>query len=137
MCEYSVVSSSLQPHGPYIACEAPLSMGFSFPGRSGLPFPPPRDLPDPGIKPPSPVSPALLGRFFTNELPQSTYVACMLFPLDSTALYYSLLPKNTSGKEEWLPKETEVEVMESNMSGGREVELAEMTKQHFQKRTVY
>ena len=41
MCEYSVVSSSLQPHGPYIACQAPLSMGFSFPGRSGLLFPPP------------------------------------------------------------------------------------------------
>ena len=26
---------------------------------SGLPFPPPGDLPDPGIKPASPVSPAL------------------------------------------------------------------------------
>ena len=30
---------------------------------SGLPFPPPRDLPDPGIKP---VSPALAGEFFTT-----------------------------------------------------------------------
>ena len=32
---------------------------------SGLPFPPPRELPDPGIEPMSPVSPALAGRFFT------------------------------------------------------------------------
>ena len=30
-----------------IARQAPLSMEFS---RSGLPFPPPGDLPDPGIK---------------------------------------------------------------------------------------
>ena len=123
MCAYSVMSNSLQPHGPYVACQAPLSMGFSFPDRSGLPFPPPRDLLNPGVKLPSPVSSALLGRFFTNELPQSTYVACMIFPLDSTALYYSLLPKNTSGEEEWFPKETEVEVMKSNMSGGWEVTL--------------
>ena len=33
---------------------------------SRLPFPPPRDLPDPGIKP---RSPALAGRFFTTEPP--------------------------------------------------------------------
>ena len=32
---------------------------------SGLPFPPPGNLPDPGIKPMSPVSPALAGGFFT------------------------------------------------------------------------
>ena len=33
---------------------------------SGLPFPSPEDLPDPVIKP---VSPALVGRFFTTEPP--------------------------------------------------------------------
>ena len=33
---------------------------------SGLPFPPPRNLPNPGIKPASPV---LAGRFFTTEPP--------------------------------------------------------------------
>ena len=43
-----------------IACQAPLSMGFFRQEyRSGLSFPPPGDLPDPGIKPASPVSPAL------------------------------------------------------------------------------
>ena len=50
-----------------LACQAPLSMGFSRQEYwSGLPFPPPGDLPNPGIKP---MSPALVGRFFTTELP--------------------------------------------------------------------
>ena len=35
--------------------------------HSGLPFLTPGDLPDPGIELPSPVSPALAGRFFTSE----------------------------------------------------------------------
>ena len=49
------------------ACQAPLSMGFSRQEYwSGLPFPPPGDLPDPGIKPTSPVSLALAGGFFTT-----------------------------------------------------------------------
>ena len=33
---------------------------------SGLPFPVPRDLPDPGIELVSSVSPALAGEFFTH-----------------------------------------------------------------------
>ena len=55
----------LQPHltlcDPWtVACQAPLSMGFSSPEYwSGLPCPPPGDLPDPGIKPTSLKSPAL------------------------------------------------------------------------------
>ena len=32
-----------------------------------FPFPPPGDLPDPGIKPTSVVSPALAGGFFTTS----------------------------------------------------------------------
>ena len=35
--------------------------------RSGLPSPPPGDLPDPGIEPTSLTSPALAGRFFTTR----------------------------------------------------------------------
>ena len=43
-----------------VAHQAPLSMGFSRQEYwSGLPFPPPADLPDLGLKPASPVSPAL------------------------------------------------------------------------------
>ena len=34
---------------------------------SGLPFPPPWDLPDPGIKTTSPTSPGLAGGFFTTS----------------------------------------------------------------------
>ena len=47
--------------------QAPLSL--QLPRQeywSGLPFPPPRDLPDPRIEPWSFVSPALAGRFFTT-----------------------------------------------------------------------
>ena len=43
-----------------VACQAPLFMEFSRQEYwSGLPFPPPGELPDPGIEPMSPVSPAL------------------------------------------------------------------------------
>ena len=43
-----------------IAHQASLSIGFSRPEYwSGLPFPTPGNLPDPGIEPISPVSPAL------------------------------------------------------------------------------
>ena len=51
-----------------VARQAPLSMGFSSQEYwSGLPFPTPGDLPNPGIKPTSLVSSALAGRFFTTS----------------------------------------------------------------------
>ena len=51
-----------------VAHQAPLSMGFSRQEHcSGLPCPPPGDLPDPGIKPKSLTSPALAGGFFTTS----------------------------------------------------------------------
>ena len=47
-----------------VACQAPLSMGFSKQEYwSGLPFPPPGDLPGLGIEPESLGSPALAGGF--------------------------------------------------------------------------
>ena len=53
-----------------VALQAPLSMEFSRQEYwSGLPFPPPGDLPDPGIKPTSLTSPSLAGRFFTTQPP--------------------------------------------------------------------
>ena len=49
-----------------VAHQAPLSMGFSRQESwSGLPFPPPGSLFDPGIEPTSPASPALASRFFS------------------------------------------------------------------------
>ena len=53
-----------------VAHQAPLSMGFSWQEYwSGLPFPPPGALSDPRVKPESPKSVALAGRFFTTVLP--------------------------------------------------------------------
>ena len=56
LCTCSLVSAT-----PWtIAHQGPLSLEFSRPESwSGLPFPPPGDLPDPGIQPRSPASPAL------------------------------------------------------------------------------
>ena len=54
-----------------VACQAPLCMGFSRQEYwSGLPYPHPKDLPDPGIEPMSLMSPALAGRFFTTSATQ-------------------------------------------------------------------
>ena len=51
-----------------VAHQAPLSMGFSRQEYwSGLPWPPPGDLPDPGTEPVSLTSPALAGGFFTTS----------------------------------------------------------------------
>ena len=51
-----------------VTCQALLSMGFSRQEYwSGLPFPPPGDLPDLGIEPMSLISPALAGGFFTTS----------------------------------------------------------------------
>ena len=50
----SVVSNTFETAWT-VACQAPLSMGFSRQEYwGGLPFPSPRDLPDPGIEPESP-----------------------------------------------------------------------------------
>ena len=53
---------------PMDCSQAPLSMGFSRQEYwSGLPFPPPGDLPNLGIEPASLMSPALVNRFFTTS----------------------------------------------------------------------
>ena len=50
------------------AHQAPLSMGFCRQKYwSGLSFPSPGDLPNPGTEPASVMSPALAGRFFTDN----------------------------------------------------------------------
>ena len=64
-CTHSQSSLTLLLHDcSPLAHQAPLSMEFSRQKYwSGLSFPPPGDLPDPGIEP---ASPALAGRFFTH-----------------------------------------------------------------------
>ena len=60
MISHSVVSDSMRVPMGCVAHQAPLSMGFSRQEYwSGLPFPPPGDLPDPGIEPTSSAPPAL------------------------------------------------------------------------------
>ena len=53
-----------------MVCQVPLSMGFSRQQQwSGLPFPSPRDLPNPKTESESLLSPALAGWFFTTSVP--------------------------------------------------------------------
>ena len=59
-----------------IACQVPLSMGFSRQEYwNGLPFPPEGNLPDPGIEF---ASPALAGGFFTTESPEKLLVPILV-----------------------------------------------------------
>ena len=53
--------------GSFETCQAPLSMGFPRQEyQSGLSFPSPGHLPDPGLEP---EFPALANRFFITEAP--------------------------------------------------------------------
>ena len=57
------------------------SIGFSRQEYwSGLPFPPPGDLPYPGIEPESPMSPALTGRFLVAESPDAAAASIQSCP---------------------------------------------------------
>ena len=83
------MSDSVRPYGLSLAHQAPLSMGFSREEyRSGLPCPPPGDVPDPGIEPKALTSPALAGRFFTTS---STWEAQRLLNCIQTPGQFSLL----------------------------------------------
>ena len=61
---------------------------------NGLPFPPLRDLPDPGIKPSSLRPPALAGRFFTTrpagELPCICPLFCLIWGICIFLLLFTL-----------------------------------------------
>ena len=62
-----------------VALQAPLSVGLSRQEYwSGLPSPPPGDLPDPGIEPVYLMSPASAGRFFTTSAAWEALNACFL-----------------------------------------------------------
>ena len=69
-CCYCLVVSNSFVTPWTIAHQAPLSMGFPRQEYwSRLTFPSLGHLPDSGIEPVAPVSPALIGRFFTAEPP--------------------------------------------------------------------
>ena len=59
-----------------VAHQAPLSMGFSRQEYwSGLPSPPPGNLPHPGTKPASLTPPALADRFFSTRATWDTLMS--------------------------------------------------------------
>ena len=73
-----------------VAHQAPLSMGFSRQKHwNGLPFSSPGDLPNPGIEPPSLVSPALAGEVFT-AVPLGNPVHVFSIRFFSLRSYYKL-----------------------------------------------
>ena len=62
-----------------VTCQDPLSIEFSRQEYwSGLPHPPPGDLPDPGIEPKSLASPALTGRLFTTSTTWEAQNKCVI-----------------------------------------------------------
>ena len=68
-----------------VACQAPLSMGFSRQEYwSGLPFTSPGDLPNSVIKP---ASPALAGGFFTTEPPGKLHPTVIPDPFSLGRIY--------------------------------------------------
>ena len=93
-----------------VAHQSPLSLGFPRQEHwSGLPFPSPGHLPDPGIEPTSLKSPALVGRFFTtsatreaqtipvtqtwscSEAPVILFRSCRVLPATSATSYQLIL----------------------------------------------
>ena len=83
-------SSAVSLCGLYVARQAPLPMGFPrHEYWSGLPFPPPGDLPDPGVKL---TTPALAGRFFITESESRSVVS------NSLRLHGLYSPRNSPGQ---------------------------------------
>ena len=76
----------------YIACQAPLSIEFSRQEYySGLPCPPPGDLPDPGIEPMSLKTP-LAGRFFaTSTTWEAQPIGIGITHMNSSSLEHSVI----------------------------------------------
>ena len=89
-----------------ITHQAPPSMGFSK-YWSELPCLPPRDLPNPGIKPMSLTSPALAGGFFTTSIMGITESLCCIAGISALKIKYIsikiFLKKNDSSYKSSCP----------------------------------
>ena len=89
----SVIPDSFRP-------QAPLSMGFSRQEYwSGLPFPPPRDLPDPGIEPTSPAS-----ALWADFLPLSHWGSLIVL----VRIFNIMLDKSLACCSPWGHKESDM-----------------------------
>ena len=80
-----------------VAHQAPLSMGFSRQEYwSGLPWPPPGDLPDPKIEPVSLMPPALAGEFFTTSATLSPFKGILaVYAQNISPLLFRTCPEQT------------------------------------------
>ena len=66
------MSDSLQPRGLE---PAKLLCPWDYPGKNaGVSFPPPGDLPDPGMEPASPVASYMAGEFSITEPPGKSHI---------------------------------------------------------------
>ena len=76
LCTHSSQLCSTLCEPRTVACQAPLSLGFSrHEYRSGLPFPP-GDLPHPGVEPISCIGRQILYHWATREAPQKIGEEC-------------------------------------------------------------
>ena len=99
-----------------VAHQAPLSVEFSRQEYwSGLPFPPPGDLPNPAVEPTCPEAPALAGGFFTTEPPppHKTWQLLLshLHSFTSIFLSLSLITKSCN----WESKTTHKREMKTSL----------------------
>ena len=95
----SVVSDSVTPCT--VAHQSPLTMEFLRQKYwSGLSFPTPWDLPDPGVKPACPVSPALQANSLPTEPSRKNYFMVWLILEKEMATHFSILPWRISWTEE-------------------------------------
>ena len=103
----SVVYNSLQPHGLYLAGLLCL-WGFSRQEYwSGLPCPPPGDLPNPGIKP---RSPALQEDSLPYELPGNP----MNTGMGSQSLLYGIFLTQELNQSQWKEDSLPAELPEKS-----------------------
>ena len=94
-----------------IAQQAPLPTGISSQEyQSGLPFPPPGDLPDPGIGPTFLMSPALAARFFITSISWVVflqtllkYTQCKMYSGENEETYFLIMESRNFifWDEEW------------------------------------
>ena len=112
------------------ACLTPPSMEFSRQEcQSGLPFPTPGDLPDPGIEPMSLVSPALEGRLFTTSATWEALIPAYMLQNQLMYLYAISLCQFSSVAQSCL---TLCNPMNSSMPGLPVYhQLLEFTQTHF------
>ena len=89
-----------------IALQAPLSMGFSRQEYcSGLPCPPPGDLPNPGIELASLPSPALAGMFFITRATWEAHSSVSITPFFKKCCCDSKWPSTTGNVDQYFGKQ--------------------------------